>query len=776
LGLSISYGIVRNRHGESSWKVNRAAIPAFIWIFLSITDAHSPRSEERRMGNILVVDDERSLRITVKAFLEMDGHSVETAEDVPSALALLQGTPFDVVLTDIILPRVSGVDLLRQIRETNPRIQVIMMTGEPTLETACESLQLGATDYLQKPIGKNEILKAVRNALMVKELSDEKLRLAEENRNYMNHLEELVEKRTQALMESEAALRNRAEELTVLNRLARKVNESIAVEDAVQYGIREIATAASPNLVVFFLREGESLVPKGLFPEEAKDVWLPDECHKVGICLCGLAVSEDRPLYAADIESDFRCTMKECLKAGFHSFAALPLRSDAEVIGVLGIGSLHPKDFSQQASFLEALATEMSIGLRKSLLYEQVQRHALQLEASLNRAKKAEAERVILQEHLQRSQKLEAIGTLASGIAHDFNNILSAVIGYTELALLDSSGDFKSRDRLKLVLAAGERARDLVVQIMAFSRQSAEERKQIQISHIVKEVLKFMRASLPTTIEIRKFIDQDLGTILADPVQIHQVVMNLCTNAHHAMKENGGVLEVRLRSQVLEEEALAHPDFKPGTYVKLMVKDTGHGMDKATVEKIFDPYFTTKEKGVGTGLGLAVVHGIVQKHGGFIVVESEPGKGSIFAIYFPANQEMETLERPTPDKIPTGHERILLIDDEQVLVDIGKQTLEHLGYTVETRTNSVEALALFGSQPDRYDLVITDMTMPIMTGDKLAVELIRIRPDIPILIYTGYNELNMEDRVKSIGVKGLVRKPIGSAEIALVIRDVLDNR
>jgi CheY-like chemotaxis protein len=194
------------------------------------------------------------------------------------------------------------------------------------------------------------------------------------------------------------------------------------------------------------------------------------------------------------------------------------------------------------------------------------------------------------------------------------------------------------------------------------------------------------------------------------------------------------------------------------------------------VEKIFDPYFTTKEKGVGTGLGLAVVHGIVQKHGGFIVVESEPGKGSIFAIYFPANQEMETLERPTPDKIPTGHERILLIDDEQVLVDIGKQTLEHLGYTVETRTNSVEALALFGSQPDRYDLVITDMTMPIMTGDKLAVELIRIRPDIPILIYTGYNELNMEDRVKSIGVKGLVRKPIGSAEIALVIRDVLDNR
>jgi signal transduction histidine kinase/CheY-like chemotaxis protein len=729
------------------------------------------------MGNILVVDDERSIRTTLKAFLEEDGHCVETAEEAESAMGLLQCTPFDVVLTDIILPKVSGVDLLRRIRELSPQVMVIMMTGEPTLETACESLQLGATDYLQKPVSKSEILKAVRNALKVKNLSDEKLRLEEENRNYMNHLEQLVEKRTQALVQSEATLRHRAEELSTLNRLARKVNESITVEDAVQYGLREIVGAVTPDLAVFFLREVEDLVPKGLYPEKTIGLWLPEEAHRAGACLCGLAVSEDQAIYAMDIRSDSRCTLKECLTAGFCSFAALPLRSDAEVIGVLGIASLQPRDFEEHASFLEALATEMSIGLKKSLLYEQVQRHALELQDSLNRVKEAEAERLMLQEHLQRSQKMEAIGTLASGIAHDFNNILSAVIGYAELALLETTDDDKSRNRLEMVLAAGERARDLVKQIMAFSRQSEEERKPVMMAQIVKEVLKFMRASLPATIEIRQQLDPELGYILADPVQIHQVIMNLCTNAHHAMKDYGGVLDVQLASLVPgHEHTVVHPDLKPGSYVKLSVKDTGQGMDRATMAKIFDPYFTTKEKGVGTGLGLAVVHGIVQKHGGVISVESEPGKGSRFDIYFPAVQKRESVETQNLQDMPRGHERILLIDDEQILAGMGKEILENLGYCVETRTSSVDALALFATRPDQYDLVITDMTMPNMTGDKLAMELKRIRPDIPIVLCTGYSEANLEERIKNIGVSSLVMKPIVSANIAKAIREALDQK
>ncbi|HBD08588.1 MAG TPA: hypothetical protein DCZ69_10020, partial [Syntrophobacteraceae bacterium] len=594
------------------------------------------------MGNILVVDDERSIRITVKTFLEDDGHFVETAEEAATAVAVLQSKPMDVVLTDIILPRVSGVDLLRQIREIAPHVQVIMMTGEPTLETASESLRLGAMDYLQKPVSKTEILKAVRNALHIKNLSDERARLEAENRNYLNHLERLVEERTYALVQSEAALRNRAEELSVLNRLARKVNESITVDDVVQYGLGEIVSATAPDLAVFFLREEADLLPRGRYPQELNCSWQPNKVHRVGTCLCGLAVTEDKAIYAADIQTDSRCSLEECRRAGFCSFAALPLRSGSEIVGVLGIASKLPRDFKEHASFLEALANEMSIGLKKSLLYEQVRQHAQELQTSLTRIKESEAERLMLQQHLQRSQKLEAIGTLASGIAHDFNNILSAVIGYAELALMDTPNDSKSRNRLALVLAAGERAKDLVKQILAFSRQGEEGLKPIQIGYSVKEVLRFMRASLPSTIEIRQRIDPDLGLVLADDVQIHQVVMNLCTNAHHAMIDKGGVLEVRLTSADLgPEHVTVHPDFKAGTYVKLTVKDTGHGMDRHTMEKIFNPYFTTKEKGVGTGLGLALVHGIVQKHGGVITAESELGKGSCFDVYFPAIQKKE---------------------------------------------------------------------------------------------------------------------------------------
>ncbi|MGO9533543.1 MAG: response regulator [Syntrophobacteraceae bacterium] len=729
------------------------------------------------MGNILVVDDERSIRMTVKAFLEQDGHSVETAEEAESALAVLQTNSIDVVLTDIILPKVSGVDLLRRIHDATPHVQVIMMTGEPTLETAAESLRHGAVDYLQKPVGKNDILKAVRNALHVKQLNDEKHRLAEEIRNYMNHLEQLVETRTHALTASEAALRRRAEELSTLNRLARKVNENMTVDGSIKCGLSEIVKAAKPDLALFFLRTEGELVLRGIFPEQPEIAWQPQQVHTVGTCLCGLAVSEESAIYSSDIRSDSRCTMEECRKAGFCSFAALPLRVGSETIAVLGIASLQQRDFHEHASFLEALANEMCIGLNKSLLYERVQQHAMELNASLSRIEEGEAERLLLLQHLERSQRLEAIGTLASGIAHDFNNILAVVIGCTELALLRTPEESKARESLNMVLSAGGRAKDLVKQILAFSRQSDEERKPIQITHTVKEVLKFIKASLPATIDIREEIDSDSGTILADPVQIHQIVMNLCTNAHHAMIEKGGVLDVKLHTVNLGPgDGAVHPDLKPGPYVKVTVKDTGCGMDEATMVKIFDPYFTTKAKGVGTGLGLAVVHGLVQNHGGAITVESVPGKGSVFSLYFPAIQKEAVAETGIQEEMPTGHEHILLVDDERVLLDMSREMLEYLGYSVETRTSSVEALALFVAHPKRFDLVITDMTMPNMTGDKLAMELMRIRADIPIVVCTGYSERIMDEQAKAMGIRALVMKPILMAKMAKAIRDALDKK
>jgi signal transduction histidine kinase/DNA-binding response OmpR family regulator len=726
------------------------------------------------MGNILVVDDERSIRFTVKAFLEAEGHSVETAEEVESAMALVRSTDFDVILSDIVLPGMHGVELLRQIRETSPHAQVIMMTGEPTLETASESLRLGAVDYLRKPVGKSEILKAVRNAMRVKSLNDERLRLEEENRSYTDHLEYLVERRTHALAASETALRRRAEELDILNRLARRVNESITVDDAVQWGLREVVQAVGPDLALLFLREGEQLVLKGMCSESADVVWQPQDVHEVGKCLCGLAVSENSAVYSPDIRVDSRCSMTECRNAGLGSFAALPLRNGSEVIGVLGIASRQVRDFSEHSAFFDALAGEMSIGLNKSLLYEQVQHNAMELKSSLSRIEEAEAERIELQQHLQRSQKLEALGTLAAGIAHDFNNILGAMIGYAELALLNIPEGSKSRDSIGMVLTAGERAKDLVKHILAFSRQSDEERKPVQVTHIVKEVLKFMRASLPSTIEIRQNFDAGIGVILADPVQIHQVLMNLCTNAHHAMREKGGVLDVRLASvHVGPEYAAALPDLKPGPYVKATVKDTGHGMDTATTVRIFDPYFTTKEKGVGTGLGLAVVHGIVQKYGGRVTVQSEPGKGTVFDLYFPAIQTDKIPDRPAQEDLPRGHESILLVDDDQLHLEVVQKTLEYLGYHVEAKTSSMDALALFRTAPHRYDLVVTDMTMPAMTGDKLAMELMRIRSDIPIVLCTGYSEKALEDNAKAMGIRAFVMKPVLIAQMARAVRDAL---
>ncbi|MBE9547318.1 MAG: PAS domain S-box protein [Proteobacteria bacterium] len=389
--------------------------------------------------------------------------------------------------------------------------------------------------------------------------------------------------------------------------------------------------------------------------------------------------------------------------------------------------------------------------------------------------KRAEEEKKKLEAQLQQAQKMESIGTLAGGIAHDFNNILAAIIGYTELVDLDVPEGSKTKYNLKEVLKAGRRAKDLVGQVLAFGRRSEQERKPVQISPIVKEALKLLRASIPTTIEIRQNIGADLGTILADPTQVHQVLMNLCTNAGHAMREKGGILEVGLANVEIDSDfAAEHPNIDPGFYLRLTVSDTGHGMTPEVMERVFDPYFSTKEKDMGTGLGLAVVHGLVIGHGGAITVQSEPGKGSTFHVYLPIIDREEMPEADTTEEsLPRGDERILFVDDEQVLVDVGKEMLEHLGYEVVTRTSSIEALELFREQPDGFNLVITDMTMPNMRGDNLAEELLDIRPDIPIILCTGFSEHISEEKAKEIGIREFVMKPLVMRDLANIIRKEL---
>jgi PAS domain S-box-containing protein len=386
-------------------------------------------------------------------------------------------------------------------------------------------------------------------------------------------------------------------------------------------------------------------------------------------------------------------------------------------------------------------------------------------------------ERMKLEAQLQHAQRMEAIGTLAGGIAHDFNNILSAIIGYTEIALFQEPSEGSSvHHSLEQVLGAAERAKDLVKQILAFSRQAEEERRPVLIEPLVKEALKLLRATLPTTIEIRQSIAPHEGSVMADPTQIHQVLMNLCTNAHHAMREKGGVLEVRLESATLDADEAAARDLRSGRYLALSVNDTGCGMSPEVVGRIFDPYFTTKEKAVGTGLGLAVVHGIVKGHGGAISVESKPGKGSTFTVYLPLIKDAKLPEEVMREgSLPTGDERILLIDDEPTLVDIGIQMLERLGYRVVTRTSSTEALELFRSAPEDFDLVITDQTMPRMTGDELAKEIMKLRPGTPIILCTGFSERISEHEARRMGIKAFLMKPVVITALAKTIRKILDE-
>lgn len=380
-----------------------------------------------------------------------------------------------------------------------------------------------------------------------------------------------------------------------------------------------------------------------------------------------------------------------------------------------------------------------------------------------------------LKKQLHQAQKMQAIGTLAGGIAHDFNNILSVIIGYTELAMA-RTGPLAGLDRsLNGVLKASMRAKELVQQILTLTRQSEQQLEPLELAPVVKEALRFLRASLPATIEIRQEFTSTSARVLSNPTQIQQVVMNLVTNAAHSMREKGGVIEVDLCGADLGPDAvLLMPDLKPGRYARLSVRDTGHGMEPSVLENIFDPYFTTKAPGEGTGLGLAVVHGIVKSQGGHITVSSEAGKGSLFQVYFPGIAGSEKQEDDAVECPPGGRERLLLIDDETTLVEVVKESLEALGYSVVAETSSVQALELFRANPRRFDLVITDQTMPGMTGMVLARELLELCPDIPIILCTGYSEQVTRDRAREIGVGEFLMKPLIVRDLAKAIRRLLD--
>jgi signal transduction histidine kinase/CheY-like chemotaxis protein len=415
------------------------------------------------------------------------------------------------------------------------------------------------------------------------------------------------------------------------------------------------------------------------------------------------------------------------------------------------------------ANALESLEYHKLLRDQNSILEQKVEERTKALARSENQ--------------LQQVMKLQAIGTLAGGIAHDFNNILFPIVGYTELTMDDMPEGSQARQNLEEVLKAANRAKALVQQILTFSRQNGQERKPLKVQPLIKEALNLLRATIPSSIEISSDIDDESGLINGDPTQIHQVIMNLCTNAYHALQDTGGKIEVSLKETDLSyEQSMLKVGMKVGRHLELIVKDNGHGMTHQVMERIFEPYYTTKEQGKGTGLGLSVIHGIIKNHGGDISVHSQPGKGATFSVYLPIIDDIDIETEPVQSvKNKSGHEHILLIDDEEPIIDLERRILERLGYKITPIIDSQKALEEFSAQPHGFDLVITDMTMPKITGDRLAQRLMDINPLVPVILCTGFNEAITEEKALAMGIDKFVMKPIVKDDLADAVRTVLDN-
>jgi PAS domain S-box-containing protein len=385
----------------------------------------------------------------------------------------------------------------------------------------------------------------------------------------------------------------------------------------------------------------------------------------------------------------------------------------------------------------------------------------------------ADQQREKLESQLRQAQKMEAIGTLAGGIAHDFNNILSVIIGNTEiLSMTDIT--FSSKNEVDQILVASKRAKELVRQILAFSRQGEQQKLVMSLKPVLKETIDFLRASIPANIQLQYHIHTDVGTITADPTQMQQVLMNLCTNAAHAMEKNGGVLKLELDTVTISEEG-EDTELGIGQYVRIKVLDTGYGIEPAILPRIFDPYFTTKKPGKGTGMGLSVVHGIVKSHGGVIKARSEVSKGTVFEVFLPKTDGPVKAEEYPVQQLPIGNERILVVDDEEHIVQMYQRMLSLLGYQVDSRTSPVEALEAIRLNPNKYDIIITDMTMPQMSGFNLAKKVLEIRANLPVILSTGFSDQINEDKARAVGIMAFLLKPVLFNDLAAALRQVLDK-
>lgn len=654
---------------------------------------------QERIYRILTIDDEDAVRRSIRSYLEDSDFEVLEGCNGREGLNVFRSERPDLVLCDLRMPDVDGLEVLATISAESPEVPIIIVSGTGVLGDAIEAVRLGAWDYVLKPIQDMGALEVSINRAL------ERARLRLENKAYQEHLESEVQRRTADLRESESRFR------TVVDCLA----EGIVITDE-----NDIVTYLNTRMAEMC----------GFAREELLN-------HPIGI------------MGADHTRAALHEKTKDRMRGISETYETQLMRKDGEVFWAEISAGPYP---SPDGRVIGSLSIVRDITERK----------------------RAEHEREKLEAQLRRSQKLETIGTLAGGVAHDFNNILTPIMGYSEMAKFHLDKKDPARADLEQIITAAHRAKDLVRQILTFSRQNEEERKPVLIHLIVKEALKLMRASIPSTIEIHEVIAPSVGAVLCDPTQIHQVLMNLCTNASHAMKDKGGILEVKLDMfHVCAEFSCLHVNLSEGDYVRMTVSDTGCGMDRATTERIFEPFFTTKSAGEGTGLGLSVVHGIVTAHGGGISVYSEPDQGTAFQVYLPSATHDMTIDSEDESEIPMGTERILFVDDEQPNTLMAKQMLSSLGYEVITRMSSLEALETFQSNPTHYDLVITDQTMPQMSGDELAQKMLAIRADLPIILVTGFSETVTARNYKQLGFRGYLMKPLIFRDLARIVHDAL---
>jgi PAS domain S-box-containing protein len=775
--------------------------------------------------HIMIVEDDEDSRILQENILESKGYTVKSAGNGKAALAMIKRAPPDLIISDILMPEMDGFGLCQALKgdEKLRSIPIVFYTAtytDPKDERL--ALELGASRFLVKPVEPNEFLKEIEQVLETHKAK--KLPVRESSRKApleldKAHAEVLGRKLDKKIIE----LDGERLKLQASEQKYRRLVEALR-EDYFFYTQNPdgIFSYISPSITIvlgysqeeFLVHYTEYLTDNPINKEVIHHTELRRVFDKDGSVMAVEGIAHDITNRKA-AEEELKKTKESlqmaqqiahlgnwdwnivtndfwCSDEIYHIFGLSPQASDITYEVFSDFVHADDRPFLQQAVD-NALSgkkpysidhrivlpdeTERFVHAQAESIADEYTGKPIRMVGTLqdiSERKRMEDEKTSLMARLRQAQKMEAIGTLAGGIAHDFNNLLTPITGYAEMALESLPEGSLDRAHQQQVIKAANRAKDLVNQILTFSRQTEQEKRPVQLHSITQEALKLLRSSIPATIEIHQNIPSDSGAVLADPTQLQQVLLNLCTNAYHAMREDGGVLGISVsKIELVSDDYVTNLGISPGNYLRVEISDTGCGMDKDTQERIFDPYFTTKEKGEGTGLGLAVVHGIVKNHDGHITVYSEPGRGSYFPVLpvDPTSFDPETSEPP-----PRGTENIMLVEDEEEILRMEETMLGRLGYRVQTYSKSDEALQAFQKSYMDFDLVITDMTMPKMTGAELAQNLLAVRSDIPIILCSGFNEIINEKKAKAIGIREYVMKPLTLRDFAGTIRNVLDKK